>query len=100
MSNKSEQNPFYEKIRREGYRIKLERPEPKIPPTNPYYERVKDGVCVKPGRPRKGESEGPTEIRSIRLPPSVWEKVEDQAAREGLSVHAAVRHAVLIWLRS
>jgi hypothetical protein len=98
-------NPFYERIMRDGIRIRSERqPEPGRPVTNPYYEHIRQAGGVRlrarSGRPRAGESAGPTETRSVRLPPAVWARVEAQAEREGLTVHAAVRQAVLIWLKS
>lgn len=52
--------------------------------TNPFYERITRGG-----------------IRfAMRLPPSVWARAEAQAARESISLHAALRQAILIWLCS
>jgi hypothetical protein len=66
---------------------------------NPYAARVAAGgiVHVGRGRPRKGTETGPTKPRSIRFPESVWRVLEARAKAEGLSLHAALRTAVLKW---
>ena len=94
-------NPFYERVERGGIRFVNERPTVRgRPPTNPYRERLAGGVRLRPGRPRSGEDSGATVVKSVRLPPAIWARAEAQAAREGISLHAALRQAVLIWLRS
>jgi hypothetical protein len=66
---------------------------------NPYAARVAaEGIVhVRQGRPRKGTETGPTEPRSIRFPPSVWKMLEVRAKAEGMSLHAALRAAVMAW---
>jgi len=49
------------------------------------------------GRPVAGEEVGATLTRSVRFPASVWKEIERAAAREGISVHAALRRAVATW---
>jgi hypothetical protein len=49
------------------------------------------------GRPSVGQEVGPTTARSIRFPDAVWKEIERVAKREGLSVHAALRIAVIAW---
>lgn len=68
---------------------------------NPYAKRIaREGIAIQTnrGRPRRGEETGPTVPRSIRFPDSVWRKIEERAALEGLSLHAALRAAVLEWI--
>lgn len=66
---------------------------------NPYAERIAaEGIIhVGPGRPRKGKETGPTIPRSIRFPAPVWRRLERRAKAEGISLHAALRAAILEW---
>lgn len=100
-------NPFYAQVQRGGIRIVA----PIQPLThrrhevsNPYYERVRQaGGVVLPtrrGRPRQDEGARPTEVKSVRLPRSVWQQLGARAGREGMSRHAALQRAILSWLRS
>jgi len=98
-------NPFYAAVRRDGICfVSSSRPLPhgKRAASNPYFERVMaaGGVCVAMGRPSRHEKARPTVVRSVRLPPELWHRVKRQAAREHIPVNAAMRQAVLIWLRS
>ena len=98
-------NPFYASVMRDGIHIKPHRIiRPGVPVTNPYFERVQraGGVRIRigSGRPKKGEKADATETKSVRLPPVIWKRAEAQAESEGLSLHAAMRQAILIWLRS
>jgi hypothetical protein len=101
-------NPFYPAVARGGIRIvtPVAAPSPisERPVTNPYYERVmKDGgvrLRIPSGRACRGEAGGATETKLVRLAPGIWKRLEAQAEREGMSRHAAIRQAVLIWLRS
>lgn len=68
---------------------------------NPYAARIaKEGITVQVGRgrPRKLEEVGGTSPRSVRFPDDVWEKLERRAKKEGISLHAALRQAILAWL--
>jgi hypothetical protein len=49
------------------------------------------------GRPRKGQETGPTIPRSIRFAPAVWKRLEQRAKAEGITLHAALRAAILEW---
>jgi hypothetical protein len=69
---------------------------------NPYAARIaKYGYTVQVGRgrPVKGDELGPTSPRSVRFPDAVWRKLERQAKRRGLTLHAALREAIVSWLR-
>ena len=79
---------------------------PELSPTakgrpNPYAARIKrEGyrVIVTRGRPKKGEEQGPTHPRSVRFPDSVWRQLEGAARAQGLTLHAALRTAVMEWM--
>jgi hypothetical protein len=69
---------------------------------NAYAARIaKEGITVQVGRgrPRRLLEVGGTKPRSVRFPEAVWERIAKQAKRRGLTVHAALRQAVLEWLR-
>jgi hypothetical protein len=67
---------------------------------NPYAARIasEGGIHLGRGRPRKGEETGPTVPRSIRFPAPVWKRIEKRAKAEGISLHAALRAAILEWV--
>ncbi len=68
---------------------------------NPYAARIaREGytVHVRRGRPRRGQETGPTVTKSVRLPPEVWERLQERARAEGKPLHALVRFALLAWL--
>ena len=68
---------------------------------NPYAQRVAtEGIVhVARGRPKKGTETGPTVPRSIRFPVAVWKMLEATAKAQGLSLHAALRAAIVDWAR-
>lgn len=58
-------------------------------------EALKKGVdWLRRGRPKKGEEAKGTSIRSLRLPDQVWERLDEKAAKRGISTHALLREAV------
>jgi hypothetical protein len=68
---------------------------------NPYAARIaKEGIAVQVGRgrPRKLEEVGGTSPRSVRFPDEVWELLEARAKKRGLTLHAALREAILAWI--
>jgi hypothetical protein len=68
---------------------------------NPYAARIaaEGRFHIAPGRPRKGTETGPTVPRSIRFPAPVWRQIEKRAAAKGITLHAALRAAVVAWMR-
>ena len=68
---------------------------------NPYAARIaREGIeIVLPGRgrPTKGTETGTT-TRSVRFSPRVWEEIEETALAKGLSLHAALRKAIVEWM--
>ncbi len=42
---------------------------------------------------------GGTAPRSVRFPDYVWERLEAKAKDRGLTLHAALREAILAWLK-
>ncbi len=67
---------------------------------NPYARRIAaEGIVrVTRGRPPRGEETGPTVPRSIRFSTPMWKRIERRARSEGMSLHAALRAAVLAWV--
>ncbi len=68
---------------------------------NPYAARIaEEGIVhIRRGRPRRGTETGLTEPRSIRFPAPVWKVLEARARSEGLTLHSALRVAILEWAR-
>jgi hypothetical protein len=67
---------------------------------NPYAKRISaEGITVQVGRgrPRKMLEVGGTVPRSVRFSPAIWALLEERAKEEGLSLHAALREAILAW---
>jgi Ribbon-helix-helix protein, copG family len=68
---------------------------------NPYAARIaKEGITVQVGRgrPRKLAEVGGTSPRSVRFPDEVWRVLEARARERGLTLHAALREAILAWI--
>lgn len=55
---------------------------------------------AKRGRPKKGEAAEGTSTRSVRLPIKVWDELEREAERRGVTLHALLREAVARTLAS
>jgi hypothetical protein len=69
---------------------------------NAYAARLaKEGleIQVGRGRPKKLLEVGGTRPRSVRFPDAVWAQLEKSARKRGLTLHAALRQAILAWLR-
>jgi hypothetical protein len=69
---------------------------------NPYAKRIaKDGIIIQVGRgrPTKLLEVGGTEPRSVRFPSAVWKQLEARAKTKGLTLHSALRQAILSWLK-
>lgn len=109
------QNRFAKRVKKEGILLVHDSPSPvslkaipevdfgrvKVRRSN-YAERIKTGgltLQVGRGRPRGGAETGPTVLKSVRLPPAIWQELEKRARAEGVAVHALVRKAILALLR-
>ena len=67
---------------------------------NPYAARIAArGIHVGRGRPTKGTETGPTLPRSVRFPAKLWKELEAKAKAQGLSLHSALRAAILEWAK-
>jgi hypothetical protein len=67
---------------------------------NPYVARIAaEGIHVGRGRPAKGTETGPTVPRSVRFPAKLWKQLEAKAKAKGLSLHSALRAAILEWAK-
>ena len=70
---------------------------------NPYAARIaKEGITIQVGRgrPKKLLEVGGTRPRSVRFPDVVWKEIEARAKAKGMTLHAALREAILAWLKS
>ena len=70
---------------------------------NPYAARLaKEGFVIQVGRgrPRKVEEVGGTRPRSVRFPDAIWQQLERRARAKGLTLHAALRSAIVAWLNN
>jgi hypothetical protein len=68
---------------------------------NPYAARIaREGIEVQVGRgrPKKLLEVGETVPRSVRFPRIIWKRLEGRAKKKGMSLHAALRKAILDWL--
>ncbi len=77
---KVRKNPYAKRLAAEGFVVDVE---------------VKSGK----GRPRKGTEVGKTIPKSIRFPAETWEMLAQFAKGKGLSLHAALRAAILEWAK-
>lgn len=69
---------------------------------NPYAERIaKEGLYVQVGRgrPKRILEAGGTTPRSVRFPDRIWALLERRAKAKGITLHAALREAILAWAR-
>ena len=69
---------------------------------NHHAARIaKEGITVQigRGRPRKLAEVGGTSPRSVRSSDPLWAMLTKRAKDEGLSLHAALRQAILAWLK-
>jgi hypothetical protein len=69
---------------------------------NPYARRrVAEGLSVQVGRgrPKRLLASGATTPRSVRFSDDIWAILEKRARRQGLTLHAALREAILAWAR-
>ncbi len=53
-------------------------------------------IRIVPGRPPKGE-EAPVQVKAVKMPPEFWDAFQAQAQEAGLTLHAAMRNALLEW---
>lgn len=70
---------------------------------NPYARRIAaQGLVVQVGRgrPRRLLESGGTTPRSVRFPDEIWTLLERRAKAKGITLHAALRAAILEWARN
>ncbi len=72
------------------------------PKKNRYAMRIaEEGIEIQVGRgrPRKLKEVGGTIPRSVRFPDSIWKSIEKRAKEKGIPLHAALREAIVAWLK-
>lgn len=70
---------------------------------NPYAARIAaEGIVLQVGRgrPKKLLEVGATRPRSVRFPDDVWALLERRAKAKGMSLHAALREAIIRWAKT
>ncbi|MCL1908969.1 MAG: ribbon-helix-helix domain-containing protein [Holophagaceae bacterium] len=50
------------------------------------------------GRPKNGKPVEPVKTKSVRMPPAFWDEMQRLASIEGLTVHSAMRTAMIEWV--
>jgi hypothetical protein len=103
-------NPFAARVKAEGVEVVHEGPSRaslrEIPElasktkgrANPYAQRLQtEGYELQVGRrrPAAGTEVGPTTVKSVRLPPALWARLEERATTEGIALHALIRTALV-----
>jgi hypothetical protein len=69
---------------------------------NPYARRIaQEGLVVQVGRgrPKRVLEAGGSSPRSVRFPDKIWALLEQRAKAKGITLHAALREAILEWAR-
>jgi hypothetical protein len=69
---------------------------------NPYARRIAaEGLVVQVGRgrPKRLLESGGTTPRSVRFPDKIWALLKKRAQAKGITLHAALREAILEWAR-
>lgn len=72
------------------------RPEPPLP-ASPVASPPRLPT-PKRGRPAKGVAVEPVEVKAVKMPPAFWKALEVAARKHGLTLHAAMRTALVEWL--
>ena len=73
------------------------------PRPNRFASRIaREGLVVQVGRgrPRTVAEVGVTTPRSVRFPERIWKLLRRRARKKGLTVHAAMRLAILEWMQT
>jgi hypothetical protein len=108
MASRSNMKKANSKVRREPSKRSLrEMPEVdfqkvRVKP-NAYARRITEQglvVQVGRGRPKRVLQAGGTTPRSVRFPARVWLLLERRAKAKGITLHAALRQAILDWARN
>lgn len=55
-------------------------------------------LLVGSGRPRKGQEPGEIQVKALKMPVPFWEQLAIKAKGQGVSVHAAMRMALVEWV--
>jgi len=61
-----------------------------------FGPQVPSFLCRK-GRPRKGVAIAPVQPRVVKMPPVFWKTMGALAEEAGLTLHAAMREALMKW---
>ena len=56
-------------------------------------------VPLPQGRPKKSQASEPSKPRSVRLPDSIWEGLQERAKERGIGVHTLLRELVAQFMK-
>jgi hypothetical protein len=54
-------------------------------------------LLVGSGRPKKGQEPGEIQVKALKMPAPFWKQLAKKAEAQGLSLHAAMRVALVEW---
>jgi hypothetical protein len=109
-----QRNPYAARIQREG--VQLSHCGPSTTSLKEMPEADFNRVRIRPnryaasavekasriqygrGRPRKGDENGPTPARTLRLPEPIWKALEQEARERSTTVHALLRELVATYV--
>jgi hypothetical protein len=50
------------------------------------------------GRPKANEAVAPVQTKSVKMPPAFWNQFQTLSRSKGMTIHAAIRSALLEWV--
>jgi hypothetical protein len=64
----------------------------------PHVPSIYLHLLPKRGRPKAGEAPEPVQTKSVKMPPAFWADLQGIAGKHGLTLHAAIRAALMEWV--
>jgi hypothetical protein len=64
----------------------------------PHVPSIYLHLLPRRGRPKVGEPQEPVQTKSVRMSPVFWEEFRELAGRDGMTLHAAIRSALVDWV--
>jgi hypothetical protein len=64
----------------------------------PHVPSIYLHLLPRRGRPKVGEPQEPVQTKSVRMPPVFWDEFRELAGKDGMTLHAAIRSALVDWV--
>jgi hypothetical protein len=64
----------------------------------PHVSSIYLHILPKKGRPKAGDIVEPVQTKSVKMPPAFWADLQGAAREHGLTMHAAIRTALMEWV--